>query len=449
MSPPPSPFAALLRRSKFASFDPFIGQVYTTHGGYAHRGNWGLKRPLPNRRRTGFITVRSVDSPEQQTEWSSAEASARWMKRWQEQGKSLKSLELGAWYFVAKKFTPPDSEFNGAGASTLEPSVEEGSVHDLPDAISMRERQFKKYLERVRALRPEFKKFLHQYALSAQEEPSHRTRPPKLPSERAGGRDTLKLTGSGAVDMYASAAIGNEVHARRFLTWMRARELYAPQSTALARQPHHFAGLEYTRISDLQAQYLHRPVRGRDVMQNHAAYDRGRDTLSPKVHYVAAGGVVGTMPLDAAGNLVPTDYGTQETPRRHREHGVGHFRMTRALLADPPTVVGRAPEGIAHTERAVKGAAQGTAKTHVKRIEFWPVTHENANRSNPYPLGSRAYIAKGSPSSQLLISGKMMALAEKALNSRASIRAATSGMQPPYSGDKILSALQAMIEKES
>ena len=32
----PSPFGALLRRSKFASYDPKIGQVYTSHGGHAH-----------------------------------------------------------------------------------------------------------------------------------------------------------------------------------------------------------------------------------------------------------------------------------------------------------------------------------------------------------------------------------------------------------------------------
>ncbi len=82
--PSPSPFASLLRRSKFASYDPTIGQVYTTYDGNAYRGNWGFKRPLALRKRNKFISVKAVDSPEQQTEWSPRESEARFIKRWEE-----------------------------------------------------------------------------------------------------------------------------------------------------------------------------------------------------------------------------------------------------------------------------------------------------------------------------------------------------------------------------
>src|ERR1700722_3029272 len=114
---PPSAFAVLLRQSKFASFDPAIAQVYQTHGGDAFRGNWGLKRPLALRRRTAMITVSSVDSRYQQTEWESGEGKARLVKKLEELDTDF---ELGeretttSWVQVQARFAEQwlvDSEF--------------------------------------------------------------------------------------------------------------------------------------------------------------------------------------------------------------------------------------------------------------------------------------------------------------------------------------------------
>ena len=93
----PSQFAALLRRSKFASYDPHIGQVYTAFDGHAARGNFGLKRPLALRRRNAHITVQAVDSHEQQTVWKSAEQANRWIRMWDEVGVKPKVGQQTKW----------------------------------------------------------------------------------------------------------------------------------------------------------------------------------------------------------------------------------------------------------------------------------------------------------------------------------------------------------------
>ena len=50
----PGTFPELLRRSRFASFDPTIRQSYGTPPSRLHRGNWGLKRPIAQSKRSAF-----------------------------------------------------------------------------------------------------------------------------------------------------------------------------------------------------------------------------------------------------------------------------------------------------------------------------------------------------------------------------------------------------------
>ena len=111
---PPSQFAALLRRSKFASYDPRISQVYTSHGGHAHRGDWGLKRPLAIRKREAFITIKAVDSHVQQTEWYGAEQKVRWVRSIQELGPVPIVNYQGTWLSTigTRHEFLYDSEFN-------------------------------------------------------------------------------------------------------------------------------------------------------------------------------------------------------------------------------------------------------------------------------------------------------------------------------------------------
>ena len=368
----PSPFAALLRRSKFVSYDPSIGQVYTTHGGHAHRGNWGFKRPLPNRRPTGFITVRSVDSPEQQTEWNSAENSARWMRRWEELGKKLEPMALGLWPSKSEPWRI-DTEFDRAGKEGLElgRDLEKEAAFmnartAIPNPDAMTKKQFQKYLDHLRSLRPQFKEFL--------KEQKHPAQDPKVRSEQS----TLKLTGSGEVNMFLSAQHTPETPITDFLKHWATHDFYSSESTRIEQYPHKFAGLEYTYMSALQSQYLHKPAPGRDIGQSRASRFNGQNKLS-KYDLIAVGGIIGAM-RDGNHTIVPTDFGTREDPRTNREQGKGLFRMSRVFLQNAPVTVGRLPQTVGHTE--------------LNEIEFRTIQSAMANRSNPYTLGSAEYVAQ-------------------------------------------------------
>lgn len=78
--PPSSPFAELLRRSKFATFDPSIRQTYSAPHSYTHRGNYGLKRPIANRKAHGYIVLKNFEEHAQYIDWDNAKEQVRWVK---------------------------------------------------------------------------------------------------------------------------------------------------------------------------------------------------------------------------------------------------------------------------------------------------------------------------------------------------------------------------------
>lgn len=431
----PSPFAALLRRSKFATYDPHIGQVYTTHGGHAFRGNWGLKRPLPNRRRVGFITVRSVDTPEQQTEWNSAESSARWMRRWEEIGKKLEVEEVGNPDVYARYGWPIDSEFDRAGAAGLEPGRElrrESQIsyhHDnIPDFEAMSNKGFEKYLDYLRTLRPKFKRYLAERWIEQQQRliasSSRNTR--RLPSEMAG---VVKVTGSGEVDMYASSMTAGNLHVNNFLAGHLTEELNSGRSTRIQQKPHRNGGLEYAFMSALQSQYLHKPSPGRDITQSRA--ERFKKAVpEKKADLIAVGGLIGELQGVGARTIVPTDFGTQDMPRRNREQGKGLFRLGRVRLERKPLTVGHAPEKADHAQ--------------FRMIEFRTAEMPNANSSNPHPLGSMEYVGwKGinQPRGGMPIPGRI----DRMTNEADAYRRKTSPV-PPSHPHVLLKSLSGMIK---
>lgn len=186
-----SSFAALLKQSKFASYSPSIAQVYTTHGGHAARGDWGVKRPLSARKRSQALLIRSIDSREQQTEFKSGESEARMVERWQETGMNVTPSEKGSeprsWKnqysnrpsrelaidseFCA--YTPPvqvnvdSNEASAALQLKTQPSIEA-----IPDFNLMSTREFEEYLERVRKLRPAFRKYIQDQKASTLDDKS-------------------------------------------------------------------------------------------------------------------------------------------------------------------------------------------------------------------------------------------------------------------------------------
>src|SRR5947208_1110561 len=53
-------FSQLLKNSRLSKFDPALSQVYKTYGEYHQRGEYGLKRILPNHLRTTVDTINST-----------------------------------------------------------------------------------------------------------------------------------------------------------------------------------------------------------------------------------------------------------------------------------------------------------------------------------------------------------------------------------------------------
>ncbi|KAG0701743.1 hypothetical protein DFH29DRAFT_925194 [Suillus ampliporus] len=169
-----SPFATLLKRSKFSSFDPRIAQVYTTHGGDAHRGNWGFKRPLPIRRRGAYITLKAVDTLEQQTEWNSAEPQAMWMKNWDELQLNPAPEESGTADMVDSEYVPERTD-----PISWRPSA-------IPNIHAMSNSEFKQYVAHIRRKRRGFLSYQEKKMESDMSKESSKEKkalPRKLPVE--------------------------------------------------------------------------------------------------------------------------------------------------------------------------------------------------------------------------------------------------------------------------
>ncbi len=342
--PTPSPFAFLLRRSKFASYDPTICQVYTTHDGNAYRGNWGFKRPLALRKRDKFISVEAVDSAEQQTEWSRRESEARFIKRWEQV--ATEPIVREAWDSHCTGSRPmhqAELAKEGQNGNIVNPAVQrqldESSnkqyVAPGPLVSSMPTRVFDRYLDKLRRQRPEFLKFLSQeaeYSTHTQTAPRH----PVAPSA------------------YEQSALGSAEMVRRRFLQKRSHTIYeSPDSRAIEQRPHRNGGLSYAHTSQLTHFFTTTEQPGR-MLEMHGRDPRG----SPRASF--AGMAVNIRP-----------------PIFHSERE-SKLRIVETVLKQAPSVVSAQPQGL-------DGAIIDTTVVDVANLHM--------TRANPFPPGSRAYIA--------------------------------------------------------
>ena len=331
--PPPSPFAALLRRSKFASFDPKIGQVYTSYDGYAARGNFGLKRPLAIRRRNAFVVVKSVDSREMQTEWHTGEKQNRWIRMWDELGIKPQlthghwSNKLGA--FGSEFSWVVDSEFTTA-TGTPSKKAEEDAIKEARRSQltinfeAMSNTEFERFLAKLRKLRPAFHKFL---------------------AEKSSRSDWADAS------MFEHSHIAGEEFVR-FLESVAYQEYHSARPRFIEPHPHRFAGLNYTHASSLQTLLTTKPHIGRVLGDGRAGPAQA-----------ASAGMVHTLPKGHRGN-------DQKT--------VTSFRVTAASLFQAPNTVGEKPEGLVRTwvPTSVMEDREGLSY----------------RKENPHAPGSREYV---------------------------------------------------------
>lgn len=358
---PPSTFSALLRRSKFASYDPKIGQIYATYDGSAARGDWGLKRPLALRRRDARLAIHNVDTIYQQTEWTSAYTDTEWVRKFNELG-VVPRVANGTW---AQKFPSEDkqwlhdSEFNGEER----PKVNEdylASFSPAPNTTAMSAKRFERYLRKVRRQRQDFQAFIKT----------------KKDVIHDGTVDSL-LSPTRPKELIYKAVYkeSRDRHVQTFLAKEFAQNSASNNSDIVQSIPHPTGGLTYANASDYQSRYRSKPVPGRALH----LVPKKDNTSSLHVN-VAVGGWVGReIAVKNDLDFTLTDFGTLEgAPRKNERNGEGIYRPLQAMLHKPPEVVGRHPQRVEKSELSLQ-------------FVNWKGVEEV--QRNPYTPGSREYVA--------------------------------------------------------
>ncbi|KAF9643420.1 hypothetical protein BDM02DRAFT_3123488 [Thelephora ganbajun] len=399
----PSPFATLLRRSKFASYDPKIGQVYTTFGGDSHRGNYGLKRPLAFRTREPFITVASVDSLQQQTEWSHAEKEARWMRKVAEVSRTPKDIHGGDLW----KKSGPDGRFQwkvdsdfALGTTDADTALEikkvsqgrgQGSTLNID---AMTPKQFQRYLGKLRALRPAFREFLEAEQTKAVEK------------NRLTGHAPWKSKVRSS-NLLEQSCYETDLH-KTFLSKHMAQAINDPESHILEQDVHPNGALAYTHLTDLEHYFWRKPLPGRAVGK-----------IGNIV--VSFAGVNARLPHSKSEGIQPIDWKSLVERGADTGRGISKFRVSQMEVFKPPQVVGHKPEGMAdmdvrmwlssHSRLDIVRANPNLPWTreYVSQVSDAPITGTRPGMTNPPPVKRKsAYELAGLSESQEAESQKLL-----------------------------------------
>lgn len=395
----PSTFSKLLRQSKFASYDPAINQVYTSFGGYSHRGHWGTKRDLPPKRkhkvsdplvsssggrgsarRNPVAFISALDSAEGQTEWSSAEKDARWLRRLEELGTGVSLTEASAWRkrvgtSKGRATGAMDSEFDTADSAQ---KIGQQMTSALPNTLAMSERRFKAYISHLRSKRKEFHEFLQENGVGQAKKGDNNAGP--LP-----------------VQMYHHAQGSTSQHTR-FLAYTNQQAATQATSNTLTPVPHPSAGLDYLNPTPLMSQLLYpEPIKGRYVqgtsrrMQPHFKY------LSDAI--VSLGGYNAMLSTDnASASTHPINW--QKLVERDfsqpLDKPTSKYRVERLELSEVPRVVGQSRQNIEgadirmHVRDWSKQPAERPNPHRPGTFEY--VSHEDIRTTNSDPISLKARI---------------------------------------------------------
>jgi len=379
----PSPFATLLRRSKFASYDPKIGQIYTTFGGDSHRGNYGLKRPLALRTREPFITIASVDSLHQQTEWSYAEKEARWIRKVAEVSRAPEVIHGGDLW----KKSGPDGRFQwrvdsdfALGATDADAALEAQkesrgrSQGSTPNIDAMTPKQFQHYLEKLRTLRPAFREFLEAEQAKVVQK--------KSPAGRAAWKSKVRSS-----NLLEQSRYETDLH-KTFLSKHMAQTINAPESRILEQDVHPNGALAYTHLTDLEHYFWRQPLPGRAV-------GKTRNLV------VSFAGVNARLPLGKSEGIQPIDWKSLVERGADTGRGNSKFRVSQLEVFKPPQVVGHKPEGMADMDVKMWVTSQGRldivranpnlpwTREYVSQVSDAPITGSRPGMTNPPPVQRR------------------------------------------------------------
>lgn len=436
--PPASPFAELLRRSRFASYDPAIRQTYSSPAAYAHRGDWGLKRPIALRRRNAFISLSSFESPAHFTEWNHAENQVRFIRRVEEMGVTPRTSTSSNWFHglgKAKDVWAADSEFCPGESHVLKLGQEKQThieadllglgnrgpgyyganrphqrkdkplgAHVMPNFGAMSHKKFQRYLTKLRALRPKFQQYLQM-----RDEP---------------------ITKS----LYELAQDSLSDHHIQFLLHHTAQEFQDHSSLQIEQQPHRNAGLMYAHPSPLNSHFTTEAQPG-IVLQVNEKKNFSNFSKPTDSYLVSFGGLSCIVQRKNAGGKVPLldRESEQGVDKSKLDASVGYMRVRSLELDTPPRVVGRRAQGI----KAVKHNTEVIINS----------PHYEFGIDNPHEPGTPEYIAAEARGMQ----SRPSHFPKRDRRLKSSFELKYSGRTRPKSREdskKVLATLREMVNNE-
>ncbi|KAK8850371.1 hypothetical protein IAR55_004289 [Kwoniella newhampshirensis] len=330
-----SPFPQLLRRANIATYDPLITRIYTsTPSSKSQHSDWGLKFAIHLPRGPRYIKFSSLDAgPGFKCDWRSGEREARFISAW---GGASGKVRWQNEDDIPKYMLPSKNIFSIESLVEDEDIDVEGNEMWIRDVESMSEEDFEVFLERIRKER---KRFLDG----------------RLKDMPESTRSSLGLPEDKTLVHLATAGKTTGGSTANFQAQLMADDLIDPNSTQLHSKPHRVHGLSYSK----------QPTSTND--HNPAATHVGRalnkisryDDAHRKASNIVAGTnlargnnlpwVVGLGGLTAktaqksgrvfdvsssSSDLEETDY-----TRSDKSRGAGRFRVIRAQLGSPPTVL--------------------------------------------------------------------------------------------------------------
>ncbi|TFK36339.1 hypothetical protein BDQ12DRAFT_686757 [Crucibulum laeve] len=387
---PASPFAELLRRSRFATFDPSIKQTYYAPPSYVSRGNWGLKRPIALRRKNAFITLESFEDHAQFIEWNNAESQVRMVRRIEEM--NARTRTSGTPWGKQTGTSPVlyDSDYCPASeeklAETSDTQISDRSelgtagpraygsnrgpakqdekkkspTHVQPNIFAMSPKEFQRYLRKLRRLRPEFHEHLKTKAKEHNEALEH-------------------------MSLYQAAQVEGNFH-RSFLSDVSGKEFQDKSTHKIVQQPHYSGGLMYAAPSPLETQLWTKSKPGIILQLNEA--DKSSKFSSPTTQYIASfGGLAAELDAPLPGDQKPLfDPSSQQGVNlADIPEAIAPMRLSRkgVKLYMPPKVVGRKARGLEGTKIE--------AQVVIDRPEL-EKEHPKSSFANPPKTGVMEYL---------------------------------------------------------
>ena len=419
-------FPELLRRSRFASFDPTIRQAYGAPPSHLHRGNWGLKRPIAQRKRNAFISLKNFEEHEHYIEWNNTESQVRLIDKVEEINVAPKLVPHVPWYVglgpaASSYWSKMDTEFApgetgmpplpkplplfttqleglgrrgkgeyGMKASTTElsstKSPDDGYLH--PNVRAMPPRVFNRYLEKLRSLRPEFKKFLEENGVTTSIKDSG-IPPGQLHIHFLGQhfekqfQDTRKKEDAHPNQTQQQHS---EKQSQDALSREKGGDVHPNQIQPIRQQPHRLGGLMYASPTFLES-FFNSGVQPGIVLEDGSNAYTNKSTASSFL--VSTAGIIGRLECKKAGANVKPAFDSNglaypPTALLAGQTGANTFIKVKVIdlqLERPPVAVTAFP------------SANSSREVSIRLNLISHSTENDHSRTNTHPPGSMLYNA--------------------------------------------------------